>query len=343
MDQPSYASRIQAQIAQYAETVDMHELPAIFHVWSHNYIGPGLKHVFGTSSIDEAYALAYIEARHGKTDSGRILSIGSGDGGVELRVAKTLLGRGISDFTFVCAELSPILLNHFRAAVAREGMDAYFDAVQADLNQIAVPGTFDVIMANHALHHIEGLEALFAYCHERLRDGGILATCDMIGRNGHLRWPEAAAVVQAVWQVLRPEQRYHAQLKRYSDPFRDHDCSKEGFEGIRAQDILSLLLRTFHPYKFFGTGGIVDLLVDRGYGHGYNADDDNDVSFIRFMADLNEILLDSGVVKPTWTMAYFTKDDRGEIFYRDRRAVAAVRDRDGDPAWTRFYPATDFS
>ena len=56
------------------------------------------------------------------------------------------------------------------------------------------------------------------------------------------------------------------------------------------------------------------------------------------LSDLNDILLDAGLVKPTWMMAYFTKDNRGEFFYRDRRAINSLRTRGKDPRWTRFYP-----
>lgn len=334
----SYQERIEAQIKQYADTIDMHDLPQIFHVWSHHYLAPGMKHVFGTASIDEAYALAYIEARRAPSnDRGRILSVGCGDGEVELRVAKILLERGLDDFTFVCADLSPILLGRLRAAVQRDGLGSYFEPVEADLNRIDVPGRFDVVLANQALHHIENLENLFDFSFDRLTDQGLFATCDMIGRNGHMRWAEAAAVLTALWPTLKPEQRYHAQLQRYSETFVDHDCSTEGFEGIRSQDVLPLMLERFHPYRFFAGGGIIDVLADRGYGHGFKVSDENDVSFIRFIAEFNDMMLDAGLLKPTWMMAYFSKTDRGETFYRDRRAINAVRNRDGDPNWTRFY------
>ena len=341
MTQTTYEDRLRSQIEQYAETVDMQALPSIYFVWSHNYIAPGLDNVFGTTSIDVAYAMAYIEARKTDTGAGRILSIGCGDGMTEIRIAKALLERDVRDFVFVCADLSPILLANLKADVAREGLADHFETIEIDLNFSRVEGTFDMVMANHALHHIQELETVFQFSHDCLKDGGIFATCDMIGRNGHMRWKETAVILQALWPTLEPKQQYNAQLKRIGDKFLDHDCSQWGFEGIRAQDILPLLLKYFHPYKFFGTGGFVDVIVDRGFGHAYDINNEKDVSFIRYLADLNDIFLDAGVVKPTWMMAYFTKDNRGEHFFRDRRAINSTRGRDGDPAWTRFYADTE--
>jgi SAM-dependent methyltransferase len=331
----SYEDRVKSQIAQYAETVNMHDLPEIFHLWSNGFIAPGLQQVFGTSSIDECYALAYMEARE-RGGAGRILSIGCGDGAVEIRIAKHLIGLGITDFSFVGADLSPILLGHFRAAVFKEGLQRHMEAVEADLNKIDVPGEFAVIMANHALHHIEGLEQLFAYSKARLKDGGIFATCDMIGRNGHMRWPEAEAVLQAVWPLLDPKQRYQIQLRRYEERYVNHDCSTEGFEGIRAQDILPLILESFHPYKFMAAGGFVDLLVDRGYGHGFDRKLERDAGIIRFLGNLNDMMLDAGMITPTWMMGWLTKDDCGEVFYRNRRARSSVRPANASPDWVRF-------
>lgn len=345
MSELSYQDRIASQIAQYAETVNMHDLPEIFHVWSNVHILPGLKEVFGTDSVNDFYARAFIESRDAtrpqkqfgrRVEPGRILSIGCGDGGVEIAVSKILIEKGIKDFQFVCADLSPILLGHLKAAVVKEGLDRYFEPVESDLNQIAIPGHFDMIMANHSLHHIEGLEALFSYSHERLKDGGIFATSDMIGRNGHMRWPETESVVQAIWPLLKPEQRYQVQLQRLEERYINHDCSTEGFEGIRAQDILPLMIDKFHPYRFMACGGFIDLLVDRGYGHGFKRDDERDVALIEFLGNLNDMMLDSGMVKPTIMLAWFTKDNRGEFFFRDRRARSCVRPVGQPPDWTRF-------
>jgi len=333
----TYEERIAQQIATYAETVNMHDLPDIFHVWSHNYIRPALEDVFGTGSIDEAYALSYLDAKVEGT--GRILSIGSGDGEVEIRVAKELLKHGVQDFVIVCSDVSPILVERNKAAAKREGLEQHFEPFVSDLNKIDILGGFNMIMANHALHHIVELEFLFDYCLERLTPDGIFVTCDMIGRNGHMRWPEAKVFVDLIWPMLSEKQKIHTQLQRFNETFIDHDCSLDGddFEGVRAQDILPLLLQRFRPNKFVGCGGIVDLFVDRGFGHGFDHNDKDDLALVHLIAGLNEALLDAGVITPSWTMASFTKDNRGQKYYRTRTAEASVRAR--DPFWLRFHPA----
>lgn len=319
----SYEQRIREQVAQYAETIDMHALPDIFHVWSNEFLAPAIRDVFGHADINETYGEA-IEAGAPKGRA-RVLSIGCGDGLVEIDVAKRLTGRGYTDFEIVCADVSPILLGRLSEYSREAGLQKHVRPIEADLNDIAIDGTWSTIMANHSLHHIEGLERLFDYSRDRLRPGGVFATCDMIGRNGHQRWPEAAGFVRAFWPLLKPEQRYHAQLQRYDAEWKDHDCSTEGFEGIRAQDILPLLLDRFHPARFVAAGGFIDPFVDRGYGHGFNAKAEADVALIRAIATMNDTALDAGLITPTWMLAWFTKEAGGARHFRKRTARRSVR------------------
>jgi hypothetical protein len=211
--------------------------------------------------------------------------------------------------------------------------------VNLDLNASALTGPWTMVMANHALHHFVELEHIFDYCLSTLEPSGLFVSNDMIGRNGHQRWPEARLILQALWPLLSVEQKYHLQLRRYSETFVDHDCSGEGFEGVRAQDILPLLLERFYPVAFLGAGGFVDILVDRGYGHGFNIKRTEDAAFVRFVSDLNEMLLDADMVKPTIMFGYFALQDQPERCFKDRSARRSVRGP--TPKWVAFHEADD--
>jgi hypothetical protein len=126
----------------------------------------------------------------------------------------------------------------------------------------------------------------------------------MIGRNGHMRWPEALAVVQDIWQTAPDRYKYNHQQQRFQAEFEDVDCSAaEGFEGIRAQDILPLLLRRFHFDAFAAYGNIPDVFVERTYGHNLKPDNPEDVAFIRRIGDFNDRLISEGAIKPTQMIA----------------------------------------
>lgn len=320
----NYEKQVFQQIQQYAQTINMHDLPDIFHVWSHNFVLPGIQDVFGVNSVNDFYVSAFLDSL-GEQSSGEILSIGCGDGSVEIDIAKALLATGVKQFNILGADLSPILLSRMADNIRAEGLEAYVTPLEADLNFFKIDKSFDMIMANHSLHHIVDLEGIFDFSRDHLKDSGLFATSDMIGRNGHQRWPETAAVLSEIWPTLSYKQRFNVQLSRLDDVFTDHDCSTEGFEGVRAQDILPLMLDRFHPVKFLGFGGFIDVLVDRCFGHGFDANDADDVSKIMECAKLNEDMLDAGTIKPTMMMATFSKQETNERFYKTRSARRSVR------------------
>ena len=74
--------------------------------------------------------------------------------------------------------------------------------------------------------------------------------------------------------------KYNHQLKRFEELYENWDCSKEGFEGIRAQDILPLLLQTFRFEAFVAFGNLPDVFVDRGFGHNLDPTSQEDVDFV---------------------------------------------------------------
>ena len=56
-----YDRKVQRQIDQYV-TEAIHDLPDIFHVWSHEFIRPGFMEVFGVELVNDFYFEACREA-----------------------------------------------------------------------------------------------------------------------------------------------------------------------------------------------------------------------------------------------------------------------------------------
>ncbi len=329
----TYEERILAQKDQYKDTVDIHALPEIFHIWSHDYVGPGLRQVFEVNSVTQFYVEAFLAASSAGKGRRNFLSLGCGDGTVEIEIARALHERGLHEFQFVCLDLSEDLLNRFTQSIPVD-LQQNFSLAAGDLNNHVMKMRFDAIMANHSLHHMVELEAIFQSVYENLQDEGIFVTSDMIGRNGHMRWPEAKLFVDYFWPFLSPLQRENIPLRRLEMSFLDHDCSTEGFEGIRAQEVLPLILKQgFHAQKFFGFGGIIDVFIDRSFGHNFSVNDPSDVFLISRIGVLNEILLDCGLIKPTMMFAYFVKHQTAERCYRTRSSRMAIREFDTNPAW----------
>ena len=231
-----YAARIVSEKEIYRDCLDVHDLPEIFHYWSNRYVRPKLE-AFGFSTPDEMF-LKYAgkQFQNGRSEARRLASMGAGNCHLEVELAVRLLDTGCSDFIIDCVELNPDMLERGRRAAAQAGVAARMNFLQVDLNGWS------------AAHEIR----------RSLRPGGSLVISDMIGRNGHQRWPEALALVREFWRKLPPSYRFNQGRLRYEEIYEDWDCSGESFEGIRAQDILPLLVEHFHFELFVAFANIID-------------------------------------------------------------------------------------
>jgi hypothetical protein len=196
------------------------------------------------------------------------------------------------------------------------------------LNEWRAEREYDAVIANQSLHHIVNLEGVFAEAKRCLRPGGVLVTSDMIGRNGHRRWPEALDVVYEFWRKLPPSHRFNRQSGYYEEFYEDRDYSSEGFEGIRAQDILPLLLEHFHFRMFFGFANAIDAFVDRGFGPNFDVSSDWDRGFIDELHRRDEGEIAAGRLTPTHMLAVLTKEP-GELSgnLEPKRCVRPARDQ----------------
>lgn len=299
----SYAGRVAAETSNYAEVVNVHDLPPIFHYWSNTHLRPMLES-FGFSNPDQLFAKHLRESalRRGVT-APVFLSIGAGNCDTEVRVARLLREAGLDDFRIECLDLNASMLERGRHLAEREGVGRHITGIRADFNAWRSSRQYDGVMANQSLHHVVNLEGLFDEIRRCLAPGACFVVDDMIGRNGHQRWPEALSEVQRFWRELPREYRYNRQLKRYERTFRNWDCSTESFEGIRSQDILPLLIDRFDFDLFIAFGNVIDIFVDRSFGHNFNADAAWDRDFIDRVQACDEQGLSDGSLTPTHMMA----------------------------------------
>ena len=88
-----------------------------------------------------------------------------------------------------------------------------------------------------------------------------------------------------------------------------------GFEGIRAQDILPLLLERFDFPLFIGSCNVIDIFIDRSFGPNFNADQAWDRAFVDRLHAFDEQALQAGVLTPTHMMAVMTPQACAEHIY----------------------------
>jgi len=303
----SYSDRIKAELNNFEAAITQEGLatsiPPIFTYWSTKFLSPRLLSVFGATGVPNFFASELkISAKSGGLL--RILSLGSGDCRTEIEIARLLVEQNIQPL-FICCELNELVVEKAKALIEEAGLTNAFEHFIGDVNVDFPSDQFDAAMANHSLHHFVGLEHIFGKVSAGLSEDGVFVINDMIGRNGHMRWPEALPFVEQIWNYLPLEKRFNSHAKCYEDwPFVNYDCTTGGdFEGVRAQDILPLLLKHFHFAKFVGFGNIPDVFVDRAYGQNFSPEDDADRRLIDYLDALNSHLIDTGIVKPTMMFA----------------------------------------
>ncbi len=328
MDSSAHYDELTArQIDQYKETEVMHDLPLIHEYWSKKYISKKAASVTGYSNPIEFYA-DYFKKSLQESGSSFLVSVGSGDCSMEIDIVKNLLSRRERNFFFICLELSPVLIAKARKKIDQEGLGDIISVSQTDINSWQPKYQFAAVMAHHSLHHILGLERLFELIKNNLSKNGRFLTSDIIGRNGHMRWPEALILVRKIWGRIPRKYKYNHQLKKIDDYFDNWDCSNEGFEGIRAEDILPLLIKTFSFEIFFCYGNLTDTFLDRGFGPNYDPLNPLDTAFIDYIHETNEQLISDGILKPTHMVAVMTNEKREPAIYKHWTPKFAVRDPD---------------
>ena len=303
----SYADRLDTERRVYADKAEVHDLPPIFHYWTSVHLLPMLEG-FGFSSPDELFIRHLEQAYEDAPERpARFVSLGAGNCDTEVRLCRLLLERGVSDFEFHCLDVNQEMLDRGRDAARSASLEMHLKPMRADLNDWRPEHDYDGVVANQALHHMISLEDLFDSVNGALPAHGRFVTSDMIGRNGHLRWPEALTIVREFWKELPPEYRYNLQLDRVEDEFQDWDCSKGGFEGARAQDILPNLIERFDFELFVGFGNIIDPFIDRSFGPHFDPEKAWDRDFIYRVHEQDEAEIRAGSIKPTHMFAVMRK------------------------------------
>lgn len=311
----AYLARLGNEQAHFAVCENVHDLPEIFHYWSNKYLRPSIEKC-GFSHPDEFFVIQLEKTFAGdKFAQRRFVSIGAGNCDTEVRLAGMLKQRGYERFVIECVDINKTMLLRGAALAAENGVSANISTQIGDFNSWQADGYYHAVIANQSLHHVTELEHLFDTIKVAIHEDGLFVTSDMIGRNGHQRWPEALAIVKEFWEELSAEKRFNLQLQRQETEFLDWDCSVSGFEGIRSQDVLPQLLSRFEFQFFYAFGNVIDPFVDRSFGHHFDPDNAADRGFIDRIHARDQAELDAGHITPTHMFAVLKNGTPGQCTF----------------------------
>ena len=320
-----YKDRMDNEIANYKDVENVHDLPDIFHYWSNKYLLPIMSSL-EINGINEFFAEYIIDiCKRNPERTIEVVSIGSGNCDQEVDLCKIIVGEEIHNFNFTCLDINPSMLDRGRELATTHDVITYMDFLASDINSLKVEKKYDVCIANQSLHHFLELEVLFDKVKKFISPDGYFLTSDIIGRNGHMRWPEALDVINEIWKDMPDRYKYNHILKRVEKEYENWDCSSDCFEGIRAQDIMPLLLDNFYFEKFCVFGNLIDIFVDRAFGHNFDVNNPDDLRFIDKVALLDEKYILEGKVKPTHLIAAMKNSPCETLYYKNLSPSFAVR------------------
>ena len=299
-----YNDKLLEEINRYKTVSSVHELPASFHYITNTYLKYIFHQTLGVYSYTELI-LEYIKIL--KTTKHEhdieILSLGSGNGDFEIDLAyNNHLGC-----KFTCLELNPAMIERGKENARSKGLIHNFTFIEADINVLYLNKTYDIIIANHSLHHFVELEHIFDEINKAMTDRSFFIINDMIGRNGHMFWDATFDICNRLWNILPKELKYNHLLNQYFPRRIQFDCSQEGFEGIRAQDILPLLDKKFKFKDFVPFFSLINRFIDRDFGHNYDINNPIHKSLLDFIWHFDVYCLENKILKPTQLIATLVK------------------------------------
>jgi 2-polyprenyl-3-methyl-5-hydroxy-6-metoxy-1,4-benzoquinol methylase len=251
---PTYEERMFEELHVFSATHQIYDLPPIAHYWSNKFLVPMLEPLGFRNSMEMFRShIARVCAQY-PHETCSVLSLACGNSAPDINTAEWLLENDVRNFKFECRDLNEEVLSRGRQSASEKGLSDHFDFVVSDINSWRPEHRYHIVLAIQCLHHFVKLELLFDKIRSILHPSGFFMTDDMIGRNGHRRWPESMRHVKRLWKELPIDYKRNHSHGTVDKKVADHDYSKGSFEGIRSQDILPLLLERFHFETFAGFG-----------------------------------------------------------------------------------------
>jgi SAM-dependent methyltransferase len=253
-------------------------LPPIFHDWSARHLAPAANRL-GIGSPETFFLKHIAHIASSKGGVVRVLSVGTGACSMEMALAEQLKASGIVAH-ITCIDFNPSLMNQAAGAARERQLDTLMTFAARDCNLPFKLPPQDVIIVNQFFHHVTELEIFCRSLRDSLDTHGVLLTSDIIGRNGHMLWPDVETEVQKLWATLPPEKRHDRHFGTVDAKYRPIDHAAYSNEGVRAQDVVASLLAEFDFELFFSFGGAIVPFIERRIGFNFDPQLADDRMFI---------------------------------------------------------------
>ncbi|OOG60109.1 class I SAM-dependent methyltransferase [Rhodanobacter sp. C03] len=267
-------------------------LPPIFGYWSSRYLAPDA-HRLGIDSPESFFLSRIRQSASAGNTPVRVLSVGTGACDMEVGLAEQLKAAGVQAH-ITCIDFNPALMRRAAATAQARQVSALMAFEARDCNLAFKLPPQDVIIVNQFFHHVTELETFCRSLRDSLTPGGTLLSSDIIGRNGHLLWPDVETEVQRVWAELPAAKRHDRHFNAMQTRYRPIDHAAYSNEGVRAQDIVGCLLAEFDFELFFSFGAAIVPFIERRIGFNFDPQQVDDQALIDRIHALDAAALSTG-------------------------------------------------
>jgi ubiquinone/menaquinone biosynthesis C-methylase UbiE len=207
----------------------------------------------------------------------RMLSLCAGAARIEEDILKHC--RGSVELTLLDA--SEELMKKAASRFTETGHEVR--CILGDINK-GLPSTdsFDVIICVSALHHVVDLERVVSQINECLSESGeFWSIGEQIGRNGNRLWPDALEAANAAFTKLPAAYRKNAHTRQIDEVVPDDDFSLSCFEGIRSEEIETMLENYLIPVDVYKRNCFLWRLTDTTYCDNFDLSVPEDLNHLR--------------------------------------------------------------
>lgn len=242
---------------------------------AYSYASRMLGSILPIKAPDFAQRLRDIHAKQPERPV-RMLSICAGEAAIE----GSILQHANVPVTLCLLDINESLLH--KAAI-RIPDCAQVDRVLGDANHLSGQlGHFDVVNITSGLHHLVGLESVLGGIANSLdSDGEFWLIGEQVGRNGNRLWPEAREEANRLFNSWPSSRRKNANTCLVDEFLPDVDYSSACFEGIRSEEILSLINRYFLPVEVYLRNCFLWRLFNTAYAANFDLGNPDDVARVR--------------------------------------------------------------
>lgn len=222
----------------------------------------------------------------------RMLSICAG----AARIEELILKHSTRPIRMTLLDASRELFERAAGRLAEVDVRHTVDCLVGDVND-GLPGDsqFDVIVCVSALHHVADLERVLGDVNARLEDAGeFWSIGEQIGRNGNRLWLPALAAANRAFAAMPAPLRRNRHTGDIDSRLSDRDFSVGCFEGIRSEELESMLEAHLIPVDLYKRNCFLWRLTDATYTDNFDLSKSDDVAWLRHLVTAEAVHWASG-------------------------------------------------